>query len=98
MIEKLWFFELTQAEAMPLMSKTRSKMGVKNVDLDSRTLELLTEIEKEKTQEMKERQKAKEEGRDPGPMTKFIYYPDDWGQYTFGVTTKEHGTKAKVSI
>lgn len=96
--EKLWYFELSEAEAVPLMSKTRHKMGVKDTDISISTLERLNEIEKEKNTEKEKRQKAKEEGKDPGPMKQYVLYPDDWGQYTFGLPVSNRKEKAKVRL
>ncbi|MEE3495214.1 MAG: helix-turn-helix transcriptional regulator [Butyrivibrio sp.] len=96
--EKMWFFELSEAEASPIMTRSRLKMGVFDSELDEKTIERLKDIENEKAEEKERRQKAKGDGKDPGPVTQYILYPDDWGQYTFGPPPAEHKVKAKIRI
>ena len=86
--EKLWYFQLDQSEAFPLMRNTRRKMGINDEDIEDKDIVILEKIEEKKTEELRERAKIKEEGKEPGPMTKYVFYPDEWGQYTFGVPLK----------
>lgn len=96
--EKIWVFDLTEAEASPLTKKTRIKSGVKDKDLDPVSLATLERIEKEKNEEKKERNRLKNEGEILGPMKKYVYKPDKWGQYTFGYPVNMHENVRTVSL
>lgn len=96
--EELWYFELDEAEASPMSQSAREKCGVKSSDIDEKTLELLNEIEKEKEKEREERRIKINEGKNPGPLKQYIFYPDKWGQYTFGLPVEIHGIIPKVDL
>lgn len=96
--EKLLFFELEEAEAYPMSSKARIKAGVRNTDISPEDLAVLDEIECEKDKEKEYRDNLRKEGKDPGPVKQYVFYPDKWGQYTFGLPVKEHGVMPEVNL
>lgn len=96
--EKMWYFDLTEAEATPMSAKARIKAGVKDEQIDSDTLNVLNNIEEQKKSEKARREQMKAEGKDPGPMELYIYSPDKWGQYTFGIPCKEHDKRPKAGF
>ena len=63
-----------------MTENSRIKAGVRNDDLDKEDIRILDKIEKEKEEEKEYRQNMRKEGRDPGPMKKYVFYPDKWGQ------------------
>ena len=40
----------------------------------------------------------KDEGKDPGPMKKYVYYANKWGQYTFGLPVSEHDVIPEIEL
>ncbi len=96
--EKIWVFDLERSEKYPMSEKTRVKAGVRNEDLEEEDLNILDRIEKEKEKEAEYRQNMKKEGRAPGPMKKYVFYPDKWGQYTFGLPVTEHGIVPEIEL
>ncbi len=96
--EPLWFFELEEAEGIPLTEKCRTKCGVRNEDLAAGDLEKLDTIEKKKNEELERRELLKKEGKDPGPVIQYILHPDPWGQYTFGLPEELHGNVPKIGL
>ena len=96
--EELWFFELDEAEGIPLTRSARERTGVKDTDIDDKTIEILDSIEKNRKNERMERQKLRAEGKNPGPVKQYCLYPDKWGQYTFGMPTEAHGIIPTVNL
>ena len=96
--EKIWVFDFDKSRMFPMTEKARIKAGVRNEDLEKNDIERLDTIEKEKEEEKIYREKMKEEGKDPGPLKAYVFYPDKWGQYTFGLPVSEHGEIPEVSL
>lgn len=82
--EEFWYFDLSEAEGMPMSEKGREKCGVVDSEIETRDLERLVAIEKQIVSDKEERKKLIDEGKKPGPLKKYITYPDEWGQYMFG--------------
>ena len=96
--EKIWVFDLERSEKYPMSENARIKAGVRNEDLERDDIEILGRIEKEKEEEKSYRQNMRKEGKEPGPLKRYVFYPDKWGQYTFGLPVMEHGKVPEVEL
>lgn len=96
--EEIWIFDLENSEMYPMTEKARIKAGVHIQDLKEEDVRLLENVEKEKEEEKIYRKKMKDEGKDPGPMKKYVYYANKWGQYTFGLPVSEHDVIPEIEL
>lgn len=96
--ENIWVFDLERSEKYPMSERSRIKAGVRNDDLKEEDIQILEQIEAEKEEEKEYRQNMKNEGKDPGPLKRYVFYPDKWGQYTFGIPVLEHGKVPEIEL
>lgn len=96
--EKIWFFDLEEAEGWPMSAKSRTKAGVAEEEIEEKYRRQLESVEKQKKIEKEERKRIREEGKEPGPLRQFVVYPDKWGQYTFGEPEKERDENIRRCI
>ena len=94
--QEIWVFDLESAVMYPMTEKARRKAGVRNEELKSADIQLLDRIEEEKEEEKKYREQMKRAGKDPGPVKKYVFYPDKWGQYAFGIPINEYERVPKI--
>ncbi|MCR5421970.1 MAG: helix-turn-helix domain-containing protein [Lachnospiraceae bacterium] len=88
--EKMWYFELCDAEGYPMSHKAREKAGINDDEIDKDNLDYLDNVELLKAKEIERRKNIKAEGKPLGPMNHYVIYPDKWGQYTFGLPSQDH--------
>ena len=96
--EELWYFDLTEAEGIPMTCKGRAKCGVPEEDIDSNDLEMLISIERKMEEDRAKRQAMLADGKTPGPVERYIIKPDKWGQYYFGPPENLQQSRKNVEI
>ena len=96
--EEIWYFDLAEAEGIPMSGKGREKCGVVDSEIEARDLEKLDAIEKQINSDKEERKIMIAEGKKPGPAKKYIIQPDAWGQYMFGFPEDLQTGNASVEI
>ncbi len=96
--EELWYFDLTEAEAIPMTEKGRQKCGIVEEDIGSKELENLIQIEHMMIAEKNRRKELLDAGKNPGPVNHFIIKPDKWGQYEFGFPENMQPIRKSVSL
>lgn len=96
--EQIWYFKFKEARGIPMSSRAREKSGIRDEEIDAEVLNALNEVESKKQQDSLRRKQLKEEGKNPGPVELYICYPDEWGQYRFGLPCEIHGIKPEIHL